>query len=123
MGEGTGPRAATISRFQLIWEGGAGKIPVGVAGGHPGLVSHPWAAFGTPYKLEGRAGEEPRTHSYLSICLGWGLGSHFTDRKVIRPSQAASKSSRPSSWKDLSGGLEGFLEETWGGGAGRQRHG
>lgn len=55
VGEGSMQRAATISRFQLIWKGGAGKIPVGVAGGHPGLISHPWAAFGTPYKLEGKA--------------------------------------------------------------------
>lgn len=38
-------RAATISRFRLIWKGGAEKIPVGVAGGHPGLLSHPWAAI------------------------------------------------------------------------------
>lgn len=55
VGEGSMQRAATISRFRLIWKGGAGKIPVGVAGGHPGLISHPWAAFGTPYKLEGKA--------------------------------------------------------------------
>lgn len=98
MGEGPRQRAAAMSRFQLIWEGGAGEIPVGVAG-HPGLVSH-------PYELEGEARGEPRTHGYLSVCLSWGLGSHLTDSKVICPSQAAKKSSRPSCCKDLSGGLE-----------------
>lgn len=28
---------------------------MGAAGGHPGLIPHPWAAFSTPYKLEGKA--------------------------------------------------------------------
>lgn len=60
-------RAATISRFQLIWKGGAGKIPVGAAGGHPpGLIPHPWAAFGTPPRAVRKSPWKGlMTHSYF----------------------------------------------------------
>lgn len=53
VGEGSVQRTATISRFQLIWKGGAGRIPVGAAGGHPGLIPHPRAAFSTPTSWRG----------------------------------------------------------------------
>lgn len=55
MGEGSRQRAATISKFQLIWKGGAEKIPVGVACGHPGLTSRSCTAFGRVCKLGGKA--------------------------------------------------------------------
>lgn len=70
-------KAATISRFQLIWKGGAGKIPVGAAGSHPGPHSSPLGCLKHPLQA-GRKSfwKGPVTHT-LSCLSGLALRLPF----------------------------------------------
>lgn len=68
-GGGEHVRAATISRFQLILEGRAEKIPVGTFGDLLKSVSTPRLALGTwasLYNLEGKALEKGLPQDTLS---------------------------------------------------------
>lgn len=60
---------------------------MGAAGGHPGLIPHPWAAFSTPYKLEGKAfGTGLVTYGYFILSgLGWASGAHLRADGVDLP--------------------------------------
>ena len=79
MGEGSVLRAATISRFRLIWKGGrkGREDSSGGCGGHPGPISHPWAALGTPLELERKVrGRAYDTHLLYPPQIS---GSHLTE--------------------------------------------
>lgn len=85
VGEGSMQRAATISRFRLIWKGGAGKIPEGVADSHPGLISHSWAAFAPAQAGRKSPWKGSVTHGFFISLSGLGPRLPFNRQESDLP--------------------------------------
>lgn len=87
------PRAATISRFWLIWKGGAERILVGAS--PEASVSTPELPLGGQAPLQRGCDDQWLLYP---VFPGQVSGPHLTDGGVIRPCQA------PKEW-----GIPGVL--------------